>query len=481
MTVEKQTPDQWREAWLAAKASNPLLERSEFARDNAIAERTLRRYLEGVHGDEREILSRYIADRIAACSKDRGIEPCDLTWHPFRTWAKIAYGHNSKGITAHHITSAGGFNRIRDSYFPPNPTKQQVERKVVETHALYNRRLGETLSKRQWLAESLESYAERVFKGRIDAPKWTPPKPKECKRLVNTVWSDLHFGSNLQAVETGAFDFGKVEEARRMAHVVGEIADYKPQYRDSSELVIWLIGDIMHGHLHPGDMAAHAEQMARSIHLLSQAVAYLSGCYSRVSVKCASGNHGRNKQRHSERATDAKWDSHETVIYYAVKAACSKLQNVSVEIPLTPHVIGEAFGVGTFATHGDTVFEPGYPGREVKTGSILAQINQMNMDWADNARERGIDHVPCAVFVCGHVHSPVVHPTVGGRAVVTNGSLVPADGFSTSNGRFSSPTGQWVWEQVEGFPLGDARFVRVGFKQDQDAKLDRIIRPWAGF
>lgn len=479
MPKQKRTREEWREIWVKAKAENPLLTAPQFARANGISYRALAYHLQGLE-DDRETLSRFVADRIEACAKEHNLAPSDVPWVMFKQWAKIAYGDNSEGLTPYHITRAGGFNRIRDSYFPVNPTKPQVERKIVQTHALYNRRLGSTLAEREWLAESLESFADRVFKGRV-TPTRKVVRAKATKRIVNTVWSDLHFGSNVKREETGAFEFGRSAEARRFAHVVAEIADYKPQYRDTSELRVWLLGDIMQGHLHPGDAAAHAEQMARCIHLLIQGIAYLAACYSKVTVECVPGNHGRNKNRHHDRATDQKWDAHETVIYYAVKSALSKLTNVVMNIPRTPFVMSEAFGAGMFGTHFDTVMDVGFAGKNVPTGAILSQINQMNSDWADNARERGLEHVPCMVFVGGHTHSPLIHHTSGGRTLIVNGALVPVDGFSTSMGRFATGNGQWVWEQVEGFPVGDARFVRVGWKQDEDAALENVIRPWAGF
>jgi hypothetical protein len=481
VTKEKFSRDHWREAWIAAKTENPLLSRAEFAQAHGVSTRGLAFHLQGLEADDRETLSRFIANRIEECAKEHNKAPADLTWYVFRDWAKVVFGSNDKGITSHHITMAGGFNRIRDAYFPVNPTKQAVERKIVQTHALYNRRLGSTLAQREWLAESLESYVERVFKGRVTPSKRVTTKAKATKRLVHSVWSDLHFGANVKGVETGAFDYGCKAEARRFGHLVSEIADYKPQYRDTSELMLWILGDVMQGHLHPGDAARHAEQMARCIHLLTQGIAYLAGCYARVQVKCVPGNHGRNKQTHHDRATDQKWDSHETVIYYATKAALSRLPNVEIEVPRTPYVLGEAFGAGMFGTHFDTVMDVGFAGKNVPTGSILNQINQMNMDWMDNARERGLEHVPCQVFIGGHTHSPLLHHTSGGRTLIVNGALVPPDGFSVGAvGRMATGNGQWVWEQVEGFPVGDARFVRVGWRQDEDAALEKVIRPWSG-
>jgi hypothetical protein len=42
-------------------------------------------------------------------------------------------------------------------------------------------------------------------------------------------------------------------------------------------------------------------------------------------------------------------------------------------------------------------------------------------------------------------------------------------------------TGQWLFESVPGYAVGDMRFIRVGERDDKDATLDKLITPWRDF
>src|SRR5690606_15100091 len=106
------------------------------------------------------------------------------------------------------------------------------------------------------------------------------------------------------------------------------------------------------------------------------------------------GNHGRNVARHKARATQQKWDSIETMVYYAVKMACSNLANVTFELPYTPYYIYDSFGQKALATHGDTVINVGYPGKAIDVGSIEKQVNRINAALPQK----------CDLFIVGHVH-----------------------------------------------------------------------------
>lgn len=316
----------------------------------------------------------------------------------------------------------------------------------------------------------IAKFAEGVFKGRLKPTGFKKSK-KVIKRNVNIVLSDHHYGSNIQKEETGFQDYGRVEESRRLAAVVKEVIEYKPQFRDESELTIHLLGDMIENKLHdPQDAAPLAEQVCRAIHMLSQAIARLSEAYPKVTIKCATGNHGRTLSRHEKRATSSKWDSIETMIYYAVKNGLSEFKNITFEIPKTPYVVTEKLGAKIFSTHGDTVLTPGNPGKSINTGGLEQQVNRINASLQDNQEYN--------VFIVGHVHVASVTQLNNGVIVITNGALCPANGFASSIGILESYGVQVLFESVPGFPVGDIRYIRVGAKEDADESLDKIIKPW---
>jgi predicted phosphodiesterase len=417
-------------------------------------------------------LSKYIADVIGECAEAIGVAPHELTWHEFRRYINHAWGENSAGIARYNITRAGGFNQIRDAYFAIHPSQNVVDKVRLVEHANLNRRLGKAYAKKQFFLETAEEWSKRCFDGKIK-PVEIPKGSKKTDRVVNVILSDLHIGSDISAEETGYQTFGRIEESRRLAALTKQICSYKHQYRASTKLVVHLIGDIIQGSLHdPRDGAVAAEQFARAVHLLSQMFGQLSGSFKQIDVHCATGNHGRNKARHFERAVHQKWDSVETEIYVALHYACSALKNVKFHIPKTPFCKVEVLGHKIFTTHGDTVLKPGMPGKAISMDSLEKQINKINASLSD-ADEYSI-------FAVGHVHTPSMTFLDNGAVMVTNGCMVPVDQFAVSIGVLESHCGQWIWETIKGHPMGDARLIKVGRSHDVDESLDAIIQPWQG-
>jgi hypothetical protein len=184
--------------------------------------------------------------------------------------------------------------------------------------------------------------------------------------------SDLHFGAHLKPEEC-PFEYDTVQESRRLGRVVEQVADYKRQYRNETKLIIHLLGDIIQGQLHDQrDGEPLALQFAASVHYLVQAVMFLASQYSSVEVYCQTGNHGRNMSRHPDRAVIQKFDSIETMVYVAMKAAIlnSGVTNCKINIPKTPYYTVQLFDAKGLFTHGDTVLKPGYPGRSIQVDNL---------------------------------------------------------------------------------------------------------------
>lgn len=461
--------------WLAAKTDDPLLEKAEFAAAIGVGVRVVERILKPVFKQESQIIGRFIADDIRKCSESLGVEPVDLTWHQYRRYIGMAWGQNKNGIQPYHITQVGGFNRIRDAFLPPGTaTRQQVEKLQLATYAMHNRRFTSALAEEQLFQDNLESFVKQTFGGLAKARAPAPKKVGDTKRVVTVVLSDLHIGSDILAKKTGILDYGKIEESRRLAKIAYEVVNYKPQYRQQTALNVLLLGDIIQGHLHnPRDAADSAEQFSRALRCLVQFMTYVAANYSDITVYCATGNHGRDKAMHFDRATSRKYDSHETKIYVALAEACRNLSNVRFVIPQTPYVTYECLGSRFYATHGDTVINPGNPGKAIPTGSLENQTNRLNASLHNDDKY--------AVFVVGHVHLGSQTHLNNGAVMLTNGALCPPDDFAVSINIPQANCGQWLFESVHGYPIGDTRFIRVDANTDKDSKLDEIIAPWQAY
>lgn len=419
---------------------------------------------DGKHKDH-----KFIAELISECADQMEVGAHEVSWIDLKTFTNLNYPELE--LTRADILALGGYNTIRDAFFPPPPSESAMVKERIKEHAKVHRRLGSDSIKKQFLLESIEKFSERVFRGRVQ-PTRPIKQALPTKRVLNLVLSDLHYGADLLIDEVGV-SYGKIEEARRTAAIFDQLVRYKEEFRSDTELEILILGDIFQNQLHDmRDGAVLAEQACRAIHLLSQGIAYSAQFFKKVRVRCATGNHGRNKGRHAERATYQKWDSIETIVYYAIKQACSNLANVEFFIPKTQFFVYEVFGKKVYATHGDTALNVGYPGKAIRVEQIEGRVNKLNAALSDTNEY--------SVIVVGHVHVGSMTQLSNGSTVLTNGALIPPDHFAVSIGIPESVCGQWIFESLPGMPMSDVRFVRVSTQDDSNGKLDQIIRPWPG-
>jgi hypothetical protein len=298
---------------------------------------------------------------------------------------------------------------------------------------------------------------------------------KPIKRELHLDISDIHVRAMLDPRELPVA-YQSIEEARRLARVALEVAEFKPQYRDHTALNVNILGDVIQGVLDhdPRDGAPLAEQCGAAIHLLTQMVVFFSQNFPKVSVRCTPGNHGRNPGRHKARAMHQKWDGFETIIYSAIKNGVAHLPNVKVEIPYTPFFIYNSLGHHILGTHGDTFITVGNPGNSIDVKNVSKRINEINASYDERKK--------IEIVTAGHVHVGSRTRLNNGVVLITNGALIPPDGFMVNGlGKLDMTCLQVLWESTEKYVAGDYRELTVGVDADKDSSLDKVISPFEAF
>lgn len=329
---------------------------------------------------------------------------------------------------------------------------------VAAREALFLKQLDGVISK----------FAARYVVGR----DYTPKKPRPAELMLNANLSDLHYGAALDRREV-PLAYGHIEEARRTAAVALWLASHRDlKTRQGMKLHLNLLGDIIQGQLHDmRDGDPLTEQVCAAIHLLTQLIVFVAGSgYQEVIVNCTPGNHGRNTARHKERATNQKWDAIETMIYYAIKKAVAHIPNVTVNLHYTPFFTYEVFGHSIFATHGDTVLKPGFPGHAINVGDVRKQVNEINAKLTPEKRHKA--------FIVGHVHTASKTKLPNGVYFMSNGCLIPTDAYAQSIGITETATCQTVFESTPEHAVGYHCEIDVTESHDRDASLDKIVKPF---
>lgn len=410
----------------------------------------------------KKLISQVVED-IKKAAKMADIKPQEVTKFHFMAVSDV---------TDWQLRTIGGLPSIVKANFPQED-KELATLQTNKSAASYVNKLESELGKKLWLEEEFIDTLKNLKS--VTAAPYKSKGKKEIKRAMNLILSDLHIGSDIKKDETGLLDFGRVEEARRLSRIVKEVMDYKKEHRAVTKLNVILLGDLIQGALghDPRDGAEISVQYARALYLLNQALAQLSSAFPEVEVHCNTGNHGRITSRHPQRAVHGKWDSFETMLAYSLKQIMADAKNVKFNIPLTPFITYEEFGKKYFFTHGDNVLKVGFPGKAIPTGSLENQINKINASLSDKDEY--------SVIGVGHVHTASITHLANGSVVITNGAMVPADEFAVSIGLMETSCGQYLFESVQDYPVGDCRLIRVDEKDDKDKSLDTIIKPWNGF
>lgn len=323
---------------------------------------------------------------------------------------------------------------------------------------------NEALFLRQFKAAAAEYLSDKI------EPKGfaTRPATEPAQRTTVLFLSDLHIGAELSEYTGDPIPFTAIQEARRLEFLVRQTLEFKPQHRAKSSLLLILGGDVIEGMLLHDirDGAPLTEQQVAFWRYMSTALALFARAFPSVRVVCQPGNHGRNIARHPGRATSTKWDSIEWAMYYGLKMMSRGLRNVTFDISLRSMSIVDLHGSILGITHGDT---------EVKLGAPDIRAAANKTEWAKVNAYRVYDVEFDAVCV-GHYHTPGYHP--GRPDVIYNGALVPPNGHARSKGYIGEQCGQFLWEAIEGFPVGDVRYLRVGRAQDEDENLGKVIQPF---
>jgi hypothetical protein len=294
---------------------------------------------------------------------------------------------------------------------------------------------------------------------------------KSTKRTIFAILSDTHYGADIDGEEMGDLNaYDNVIECRRTAFFTNEIANFKIEHREDTELFLALTGDLIQGVLRNLDSTTNlTSQFARAASIISQMVSYLSTKFGKIHIVSVTDNHGRRQHTSDKgRHTKNRFDSYTTMLNVALKYAFKPLDNVSFEVPVTPYWYGKIKGHDYLIMHGDTTLSVGSVGKSLNIESIKNKINDL---------ASGIGNID--VVVLGHLHIPVKTLLSNGTTLLVNGSLSGIDEFCLALGIVKNSASQKIFEITDKHAVGDMRDVDV-LEADDMEELDKIIEPFVG-
>lgn len=379
-------------------------------------------------------------------------------------------------VTRHDLEQYGGFAKLRADAAHVGGVAPLIDTKAAAGVSLRNnyvRSLERKVASANYISDRILEGFDKIFeKYPIKVPKSTVKfsKTKYNKRMLTLLWSDLHFGVDVDPREVLLSEFNWKIATRRMAKLVDQAARWKPQYREETDLQIVLNGDILHGiiHLSEANIKEIQEQVWGATAILSKAIGYLSQHFNNVNVLCLPGNHDRVTYRSGERAIAQRWNSHSHSVYLGLKCWFRECDNVKFDVPMA--------GMGTyelpgghlvFVSHGDTEPSTSNVGKSFNVSKTSEALLKLNAG--------GVFEKKASVVLFGHWHQPSQFMLQDGTICVVNGSLIGADSYTQNAiGYFNSMPAQVMFESVKDFPVGDFRIIQLR-DADNDSSLDDII------
>lgn len=356
-----------------------------------------------------------------------------------------------------------------DDLFHPDDIVQRADR----LQRNYNRRIERKVIDKLIIGNRLEKALVKSFREnpitltRPPALKKSRAKPK---RLLTALWSDIHFGLMVDPREVPGNEYNWEIASRRMAKLCVQLAEWKIEHRDETDLQIVLNGDIIAGIIHTDDARLQplAEQVEGATRILVACLDYLRHHFKTIRVLCLPGNHDRVKR---ERQMAQRWDSYAHHIYLAVSMAFRQTKDIIFDIPMSGDGTYELPGSKSlvFATHGDVAPTIKNVGRTIQLTKPVADLNKLNAS--------GEFSKPVRVMLYGHWHQPFTMPC-GIGVIVVNGCVIGADSYARNgcdsrNGGFPC---QLMFESTADYEFGDSRFVYLR-DADRDSIYDKIIDP----
>lgn len=409
----------------------------------------------------------HVLEEIVRVAEDQGVNPRVLTRSKFLP---------NTEVTKHDLETYGGFGKLRADaahVFGIDSHKDLPEARGVELRNNYVRKLERTVATADYLSDRLLSGMQEVFENNpVVLPKKSAKlkKPDQPERMLTLLWSDLHFGLDVDPREVYSSAFNWKVASRRMAKVCRQAALWKPEHRDETVLQVVLNGDILAGviHLSEANIKEIQEQIWGATAILAHSLNFLRQHFGEIRVLCLPGNHDRMTYRSSDRAIAQRWNSHAHSVFLGLKIWFREDESVQFDIPMS--------GMGTyetpgghlvFATHGDTEPTTSNVGKSFDVSKTTQSLLKVH---AGDVFTKKMD-----VVLFGHWHQPSMFVLPDGTTCIVNGALIGADSFAQNGaGFFNTMPAQVMFESVPDYPVGDFRVVQLR-DADNDESLDEII------
>jgi len=241
---------------------------------------------------------------------------------------------------------------------------------------LYNGLLKDTL-KQELIVETIQEHTKgfpAVPLKQLNNSEKTPFGQQ--KQIMVAPLSDTHVGEQVykeQMRNLNEYNFDIFN--KRMygwANQLLKHASYRRQIAPVDELIIPMLGDMISGDIHEelarSNHMNNMEQMIKGASVIAQALMYLAPHFTKITVPCVVGNHGRMTRKPPMKDKYMDWDY---MLYQWVSTFCKNQENLNFHIPKSFITTFKVHDKVVLIMHGDSISGAG------SSGSITGAIAKL--------------------------------------------------------------------------------------------------------
>jgi len=304
------------------------------------------------------------------------------------TWTKIAeWLEQEHGIQVHRTTIQKWFNKnhwepeeelLVNEEGTDNRIKLDKKLATYKGEADYYKKLYNGLLKENIKQDVIVQTIQEYTKGFPSVPlKHLNNSDKtpfgHQKQIVVSPLSDTHVGEQVYKEQMrGLNEYNFDIFNKRMygwANQVLKHTAYRRQIAPIDELMVPMLGDMISGDIHDelarSNQMNNMEQMIRGASIIAQALMYLAPHFTKITVPCVVGNHGRMTRKPPMKDKFMDWDY---MLYQWVATFCKNQDNIEFHIPRSFMTTFKIHDKVVLIMHGDSISGAGSSG--AITGAI---------------------------------------------------------------------------------------------------------------
>lgn len=252
---------------------------------------------------------------------------------------------------------------------------------------------------------------------------------KGQSQTAHLLLSDSHVGQYVSPGQTlGLGSYSPAQFLRRLKYVEDSVLSICSEHVTThiDELVVGVLGDMIHGNLQHANEAAHllpiVDQVVVTSHALAQFLRNVAPKFPKVRVKSVVGNHSRWGDQ-KKMPTVNRYSSFDTLVYEMARAMLRDIPNIDWSIDEQPFVYYRVYDYAFLAVHGDHL-RGGDKALGIPSHAIGREISFNAQVFPGSRLEKTPNY-----YVAGHLHRPMELPHANGD-ILYNGGFPGVDNYS---------------------------------------------------